>query len=54
VLRGGPVNTSGRQLSVRDALVLINQTLDEALAEQEGDFYADIRWVMASLSSDNN
>jgi putative DNA methylase len=32
---------------VRDALSLINQTLDEALAEQEGDFDADSRWALA-------
>jgi putative DNA methylase len=29
------------------ALALINQTLDEALAEQEGDFDADSRWALA-------
>ena len=28
-------------------LALINQTLDEALAEQEGDFDADSRWALA-------
>jgi putative DNA methylase len=32
---------------VREALALINQTLDEALAEQEGDFDADSRWALA-------
>jgi putative DNA methylase len=31
---------------VRDALALINHTLDEALAEQEGDFDADSRWAL--------
>jgi len=31
---------------VREALALINQTLDEALAEQEGDFDADTRWAL--------
>jgi putative DNA methylase len=31
---------------VRAALALINQTLDEALAEQEGDFDADTRWAL--------
>ena len=31
---------------VREALALINQTLDEALAEQEGDFDADSRWAL--------
>lgn len=34
-------------LTVRDALVLINKTLDEALAEQEGDFDPDTRWAIA-------
>ena len=34
-------------LAVRAALALINQTLDEALAEQEGDFDADSRWALA-------
>ena len=32
---------------MRGALALINQTLDEALAEQEGDFDADSRWALA-------
>jgi putative DNA methylase len=32
---------------VHGALALINQTLDEALAEQEGDFDADSRWALA-------
>ena len=34
-------------MSVREALALINQTLDEVLAEQEGDFDADTRWALA-------
>ena len=41
------LDASGRPLSVRDALALINQTLDEVLAEQEGDFDADSRWALA-------
>ena len=32
---------------MRDALTLINQTRDEVLAEQEGDFDADSRWSLA-------
>ncbi|EQD74827.1 hypothetical protein B1A_04281, partial [mine drainage metagenome] len=32
------LDAEGKPLSVREALALINQTLDEALAEQEGDF----------------
>ena len=35
------LDAAGKPLSVREALALINQTLDEALAEQEGDFDAD-------------
>ena len=41
------LDASGESVSVRDALALINQTLDEALAEQEGDFDADSRWAVA-------
>ena len=41
------LSADGRPLSVRDALSLINQTLDETLAEQEGDFDADTRWALA-------
>ena len=40
------LDAEGKPLSVRDALALINQTLDEALAEQEGDFDADSRWAL--------
>ncbi len=40
------LEASGQPLSVREALALINQTLDEALAEQEGDFDADTRWAL--------
>ena len=39
-------DAEGKSLSVREALALINQTLDEALAEQEGDFDADSRWAL--------
>jgi putative DNA methylase len=41
------LDAQGQPLSVREALALINQTLDEALAEQEGDFDADSRWALA-------
>jgi len=41
------LDAQGKPLSVREALALINQTLDEALAEQEGDFDADSRWALA-------
>ena len=40
------LDAEGKPLSVRDALSLINQTLDEVLAEQEGDFDADTRWAL--------
>lgn len=41
------LDAEGRPVSVREALALINATLDEALAEQEGDFDADTRWAIA-------
>lgn len=40
------LDAEGKALTVREALALINQTLDEALAEQEGDFDADSRWAL--------
>ena len=40
------LGAEGKPLTVREALALINQTLDEALAEQEGDFDADSRWAL--------
>ena len=41
------LDASGNKVSVRDALALINQTLDEILAEQEGEFDKDTRWALA-------
>ena len=41
------LDTAGKALPVREALVLINQTLDETLVQQEGDFDADSRWALA-------
>jgi putative DNA methylase len=41
------LDAAGKPLSVREALALINQSLDETLAEQEGDFDADTRWALA-------
>jgi putative DNA methylase len=41
------LDAAGTPLSVRDALALINQTLDETLIEQEGDFDTDTRWALA-------
>ena len=41
------IDAEARPLSVREALELINRTLDEVLAEQEGDFDSDSRWAVA-------
>ncbi len=41
------LDAQGQRVPVREALALINQTLDEVLAEQEGDFDADTRWAVA-------
>ena len=41
------LDAEGKALSVREALVLINQTLDETLVQQEGEFDADSRWALA-------
>jgi putative DNA methylase len=41
------VESSGKAMTVRTALALINQTLDEVLAEQEAEFDADTRWALA-------
>jgi len=44
---GSVLDAEGKAVTVREALALINQTLDEVLAEQEGDFDADSRWALA-------
>lgn len=41
------LDADGKPLSVRQALSLINQILDEVLTEQEGDFDSDSRWALA-------
>jgi putative DNA methylase len=41
------LDAQGQPVTVREALTLINQVLDETLAEQEGDFDADTRWALA-------
>ncbi|HOF40391.1 MAG TPA: DUF1156 domain-containing protein [Candidatus Hydrogenedentes bacterium] len=41
------LDAEGKTVPVRDALALINQVLDETLAEQESDFDADSRWALA-------
>ncbi len=41
------IEADGTPMSVRVALALINQVLDEVLAEHEGEFDADTRWAVA-------
>ena len=41
------MESDGTPMSVRTALGLINQSLDEVLAEQEGEFDGDTRWALA-------
>lgn len=40
------LNVEGNPITVREALAMINQILDEVLAEQEGDFDPDSRWAL--------
>lgn len=40
------VEADGSEMSVRTALALINQVLDETLSEQEGDFDSDTRFCL--------
>jgi putative DNA methylase len=44
---GNVLDAEGKPVSVRNALALINQNVDQVLAEQEGDFDADSRWALA-------
>ena len=44
--RQGARSRRGEPMPVRTALALINQTLDETLAEQEGEFDAGTRWAV--------
>jgi putative DNA methylase len=41
------IETDGTPMSVRTALGLINQVLDEVLTEEEGEFDADTRWAVS-------
>jgi putative DNA methylase len=41
------LEADGKPMRVRTALALINQTLDEILAEQEAEFDPDTRWALA-------
>jgi putative DNA methylase len=40
------IESDGSAMTVRTALGIINQVLDEVLAEQEGEFDADTRWAL--------
>jgi putative DNA methylase len=44
---GQVLGAAGEAVTVREALALINQTLDEVLAEQDGDFDSESRWAVA-------
>lgn len=41
------LDAAGAQVTVRDALALINEALDEVLTEEEGDFDPETRWAMS-------
>lgn len=41
------VEADGASMTVRSALGIINETLDEVVSEQDGDFDADSRWALA-------
>lgn len=41
------LDAQGGAVSIRDALTLINEIVDEVLAQQEGDFDAATRWAVA-------
>ena len=41
------IEADGSSMSVRTALGIVNQVLDETLAQQEGDFDPDTRWAVA-------
>ena len=41
------LDAAGEPVSVREALALINEVLDEVLTEQEGQLDADSRWALA-------
>jgi putative DNA methylase len=41
------IESDGKPIRVRTALQLINQTLDEVLTEQEGEYDVDTRWAIA-------
>lgn len=41
------IESDGSAMTIRTALGIINQSLDEVLAEQEGEFDSDTRWALA-------
>jgi putative DNA methylase len=41
------IESDGSSMTVRTALGIINQSLDEVLAEQEGEFDGDTRWALS-------
>jgi putative DNA methylase len=41
------LNAAGKSMTVHEALISINETLDELLTEQESDFDVDTRWALA-------
>jgi putative DNA methylase len=45
------IDASGNAMSVRDALILINEILDEQLSQQEVSLDADSRWAIAWFDS---
>ncbi|NKC12748.1 MAG: DUF1156 domain-containing protein [Gammaproteobacteria bacterium] len=48
------LSASGVPLTVREALALINQVLDEVLEEQEGEFDDDTRWAVTWFAQHGN
>jgi putative DNA methylase len=46
------VESDGSPMDVRAALAEINRSLDEVLAEQEGEFDSDTRWALAWFEQD--
>ena len=41
------IESDGTPMTVRTALSIINQVLDQVLSEQEGEFDSDTRWALA-------
>ena len=43
----GVLYSTGKKMTVGEALAVINEVLDETLSEQEGEFDSDTRWALA-------